>query len=1174
MKAALASRNWVLLAAFAILCASTLSAQNFVGGVRGLIQDQGGAVITDAKVVLTNSATGVIRATNSNALGEYVFAQLEPATYSISVEAPGFKKLIQTGIIVNTQENVNVDLKMEIGQLTESVQVTAEAALIENTNASNGQVLTEQQIADLPNLGRNVFLLSKLATNVATGGDPRFNRFQDQSGSSQISVGGGPIRGNNYLIDGIPVTDSTNRAVIIPTVEAVQEMKLQEGTYDATMGRTGGGVFNTVLKTGTNGFHGDLFGYYRTTDFSGNTFFNNAAGKPRDPTLFKNFGGGMGGPIYIPKVYNGKNKTFFYVAQEAYRQHTPQTDSYGLPTALEKTGNFSQSSVTIFDPMSTRPCTAADNCPPSAGGYVRVPFAGNIIPASAINPIGQNIINYLPNPQRASATGAPNFIGSNSLFDRADEYAYKVEHSVTEKIRLSGSFMYYKSREPGGNSLGIVAGATPSNTPYLLYRHVDATALNAILTPNPTTVVSLRYGFNRFPNFTEGVSAAAGFNEASLGFPSNFLNGLQSHYFPQITFSNENFSLSNVAITPQNFYSKNVLGSVSKNIGRHNITTGLDYRVLNSGPTVTSNAGIFTFNGVFSRQYPTVTSTTTGADFADLLLGNPSSGSAATGVLLNNYVRYYGGYVQDDIRVSSKLTLNLGIRYEYETGEREVGNGMVTNFARTATNPIAASLPAGAGVIPYGVIQFAGINGAPTSCCNPSHTKFGPRVGTAYQLTSKTTLRAGIGIFYAPMVFNYNDSAPGFTQTTTYNPSNDGNKTPANSLSNPFPTGIIQPSGNTLGASTALGSTFSFLDPNKTGGGTVYQYSADIQEELGKGIMFEIGYVGSRANGLTSYPTSNGVLPINELSPANVALGQAYLNQSVPNPFFGLPGIGGVLTGATTTRAQLLLPFPEYGQISENTTIAHSRYDSLIMKVQKRLSGGLTFLGTMTWQRNEDNEFSSGSSNALNTLGSAQQGHIQNIYNLGAEWALAAINQPLRFTGTWTYQLPFGKGKRFLANNNVANWVVGGWSVNGTIIVASGFPLFVEQSNNNTGIGGVGQRPNATGVNACYSGSPESRVNSYLNPAAFSQAPAYTFGNLGRNIPCLGPGQANTDASVFKDFSIKERFSAQFRAEALNLTNTPYFAQPYTQFGVANFGHINYQANIPRILQLGLHFAW
>ncbi len=1171
MKVSIASRASLFLAAFGIIGASMVSGQNFVGGVRGIIQDPGGAVIGDAKVTLLNDATGSARATLSNALGEYTFSQIEPATYSISVEAPGFKKLTRAGVIVGTQETVGVDLKMEIGQVSESVQVTGEVALIENTNASNGQVLSEQQIADLPNLGRNVFLLSKLATNVATGGDPRFNRFQDQSGSSQISVGGGPIRGNNYLIDGIPVTDATNRAVIIPTVEGVQEMKLQEGTYDATMGRTGGGVFNTVLKTGTNDFHGDVFGYYRTTDLVGNSFFNNAQGIARQPTLFKNFGGGMGGPIYIPKVYNGKNKTFFYVASEAYRQHTPVTNSFALPTALERTGNFSQSSVTIFDPNSTRACTTTDNCPTGVT-QVRVPFAGNTIPGTAINPIGRNIINYLPNPQIPSATDSTNFTGNDSLFDRADEYTYKLEHSLTEKIRLTGSFMYYKSREPGGNPLGILPGSSPSNSPYLLYRHVDATAFNAIMTPNPTTVISLRYGFNRFPNFTEGVSAAAGFNAANLGLPSNYVNSIQSNYFPEIDLISE--KLSNVSKSYSNFYSKNLLGSVSKNMGRHNITYGMDYRVINSGPSVSSNAGLFSFNGVFSRQYPTVTSTTTGADFADLLLGYPSGGSAATGVLLNAYVRYFGGYLQDDIRVNSKLTLNFGLRYEYETGEREVNNGMVTNFNRTAINPIAAGLPAASGVVPYGVVQFAGINGAPNSCCSPSHTKFGPRFGSAYQLDAKTTLRAGIGIFYAPTVFSYNDSAPGFTQSTTYVASNDGNSHPANSLSNPFPTGIVQPSGNTLGAATALGSTFSFLDPNKAGGGTVYQYSADIQRELGKGMMFEIGYVGSRSNGLTPYPTSNGVIPINQLTPAQAALGTAYLNTSVPNPFFGLPGAAGIIGASTVTRAQLLLPFPEYGQISENTTLAHARYDSLILKLQKRFSSGVGFLATMTWQKNEDNEFNSGSSNSLNGLGSAQTGNIQNIYNLGAEWALAAIDQPIRVTGTFTYQFPFGKGKRFLNSNRVADWVVGGWSVNGTVIVANGFPLFVAQSNLNTGIGGVSQRPNATGVSACYSGTPESRINSYLNPAAFSAAPAYTFGNVSRDITCQGPGQANTDASIFKDIRVKERFSAQFRAEALNLTNTPYFASPYTQFGVATFGKVNYQANIPRNLQLGLRFAW
>ena len=1159
--------NYRLLV-LAITVVSALPAQNFVGGVRGSIQDPGGAVIADAKISLINTATGVGRSTLSNALGEYVFSQVEPATYSITAEAPGFKKLTHPGVIVGTQEFVTLDLKMELGQVTDTVEVVAEVPTIESSNASNGQVLTEQQIEDLPNLGRNVFLLSKLSTNVITAGDPRFNRLQDQSGSSQISVGGGPVRGNNYFIDGIPVTDAINRAVIIPALESVGEVKIQTGTYDATMGRTGGGVFNTVLRSGSNDFHGALFGFYRTTDFVANQFFANAAGLPRAATSWKNFGGGMGGPIVIPKIYNGKNRTFFYVASEAYRQHTPVTNQFALPTALEKTGNFSQSSVIVYDPLSTRACMSSDNCPAGVS-QVRAPFAGNIIPASMINPIGQNIINYLPNPQVQSATDANNFTGTDSLFDRADEYTYKLDHSVTDWFRLSGSFMYYKSREPGGNPLGIVAGSTTSNSPYLLYRHVDATALNAILTPNPTTVVSLRYGFNRFPNITEGVSAAAGFNEASLGFPASFLNGLQAHYFPQITLNGE--SLSNVSKTYSNFYSKNFLASVSKYIGRHSLTFGFDYRVINSGPTISVNAGSFTFNGVFSREYPTLSSTTTGADFADLLMGYPSAGSVNTAQPINVFVRYYAGYIQDDIRVSNKLTVNAGLRYEYETGEGEVNNNIAVGFNQAQVNPIGAGVT---GVIPYGAIQFAGLGGNPNVCCSPSRTKFGPRAGAAYQLTPKTILRAGIGIFYAPTVFGPADSEPGFTQTTTYVASTNGNSTPANSLSNPFPQGIIQPSGNTQGALTSLGSTFSFLDPHKGGGGTVYQYSADIQQEVGFGVMFEVGYIGSRSNGLTPAPTGTGTLPINELNPANLALGQAALNASVANPFYGQPGAAGVIGTAKVTRAQLLLPFPEYSTISENTTIAHARYDSMVAKVQKRFSKGLQFLSTFTWSRNEDNEFGSGTANALNGLGGAGTGGIQNIYNLAAEWGLAAADTPIRWTGTWIYQLPFGKGKPYLNNSAVLDWLAGGWSIQGTGIINTGFPLFVTQANLNAGIGGTAQRPNATGVNACYSGNPESRRGSYLNPAAFSQAPAYTFGNVSRDIACRSPGMANWDTALFKDFVVKERFHAQFRAQAYNTFNTPLFASPITTFGQKNFGQVAYQANVPRELELGLHFAW
>jgi len=1177
------------LAVFAIVAVSTLSAQSFVGQVRGVVQDPGGAVIANATVTLTNTATNVARNATSNATGEYSFPQLDPATYSITVEAQGFKKLTRGNVVVGAAQTVGVDLKMEIGQVSESVSVTTEVPLIENTNASNGQVLDQQKVQDLPNLGRNVFLLSKLSTNTAAVGDPRFNRFQDQSGSSQISVGGGPIRGNNYLIDGVPVTDATNRSVIIPLEEGVQEMKLQTGTYDATMGRTGGGVFNTVLRTGTNDFHGDVLGYERPNSLTANAYFNNAGGIARPVTTFKNFAGSAGGPIWIPKVYNGKNKTFFFVAQEAYRQHTPISNNFSVPTALQRVGNFSQSTNStgaqdvIYDPST------------GFNGATRTPFQGNIIPvcpagapvvgAGCVTQLGVNIMGVLPQPQKASATDAFNYTGADSLFDRADEYMYKVEHSVTDWFRLTGSFLYYKSREPGGNALGIPEGGSASSTPYLLYRHVDATQLNAILTPNPTTVVAIRYGFNRFPNFTEGLALANASNSltsgapnlSALGFSSNYVSQAPVSYYPNIVMANAlGMSISSVSRSTSNFYSKNLLGNVSKYAGRHSLSMGIDYRVINSGPTVSLNAGVYTFNGQFSRPTGTQSNTASvGADWADLLMGYPCAGTENTAIPLNTYVRYYGGYVQDDIRVNSKLTVNVGVRYEYETGEAEVQNRMATNFNTGTVNPIVAG-ETGASVIPYGVIGFAGINGNPTTCCSPSKTKFGPRVGAAYQLDSKTTLRGGIGIFYAPTAFAYNDSAPGFTQTNGYVASTDGGQTPANNLYNPFATGLPQPVGTALGAATALGNSFSFLDPHKAGGGTVYQYSFDVQREVYGGIALEVGYIGSRANGLTSNPTGTGTLPINQLPPGIMAqYTTAQLNAKVPNPFFGAPGAAGTIGTATVSKAQLLLPFPEYTTLTMNTTNGKSRYDSMVFKAQKRFSHGLTFLSTFTWSRSEDDEYASGGSNALNTF-SGSNGGIQNAYCVTCEWALAAANTPLKFTLGWTYQLPVGKGKPWVNNNKALDYAVGGWAINGTAVIQNGFPIMVIQSNGNSNVNGSAQRPNATGTSpVCSGGSPEACINNYVVASAFSIAPNDTFGNVGRNINYLGPGQANWDISLFKTVTIKERYGAQFRAEALNAFNTPLFANPINSLSnLSTFGTLTYQANIPRAIQLGIQIKW
>src|SRR6266699_2843070 len=391
-------RLFVLVALLSAIKIAPLQSQSYQGGIRGKVSDATGGAIDVAKVTLTSESTSVSHATLSNTAGEFVFNAVDPATYRITVEAPGFKRFERAGVIVNTQEFLTLDLKMEIGSVTESVNVTEEVPTLETSNASMGQLV------DLPNLGRNPFMMAKIAPNIVQAGDPRFNRMQDQSGSSQISIAGGPVRGNNYLLDGVPITASSNVAIIIPTIESVQEVKIQANTYDAEMGRTGGGVFNTFLKSGSNDYHGSLFGYIRETDWQANTFFNNRSGIDRPNQPFKNFGGSIGGPISIPKLYNGKNRTFFWIGAEGYRRISPLTKDLAVPTAAERIGDFSQSITksgtldTIYDPLTT----TTD----ASGAVARTPFAGNIIPQGRLNAVGLATASYFPVQRRT-----PRYLG-------------------------------------------------------------------------------------------------------------------------------------------------------------------------------------------------------------------------------------------------------------------------------------------------------------------------------------------------------------------------------------------------------------------------------------------------------------------------------------------------------------------------------------------------------------------------------------------------------------------------------------------------------------------------------------------------------------------------------------------------------------------------------------------
>ena len=378
-------RLCLAITAFALIAVSSAVAQSIYGGVRGIISDAQGSLVSGAKVTLTDEATNSTRAAVTNETGEYNFASVVPSVYTVSAESPGFKRIERKGIPLATQQVATVDLRLEVGNVTESVMVTAEAPLLEASTASQGQVLDRQKLVDLPNLGRNPFMMSRLATTVQQVGNPGYNRMQDQSGSSQISINGGPVRGNNYLLDGIPITDFSNRAIIIPSIEAVAEMKVQYSTYDAEMGRTGGGMFNTFIKSGSNQYSGSLLGYMRQTEWLANTFFNNRNGIKITSQPFRNYGGSFGGPVIIPKVYNGKNKTFFWLGFEGYRDTQAASREQYAPTALERVGDFSQTRnsagnpLVIYDPNTT----AADGS--------RTAFAGNVIPglSGRLNPANE-----------------------------------------------------------------------------------------------------------------------------------------------------------------------------------------------------------------------------------------------------------------------------------------------------------------------------------------------------------------------------------------------------------------------------------------------------------------------------------------------------------------------------------------------------------------------------------------------------------------------------------------------------------------------------------------------------------------------------------------------------------------------------------------------------------------
>jgi hypothetical protein len=1145
---------------FLLLIAAPLLAQSYHGEVRGLVTDPSRAVVSGANVTLIDEARQVSRFAETDAAGQYIFTRVDPASYQILVESPSFKRFEHGGIVVGTEQSVTVDIGLVLGDTSQTVEVTAGTPLLDTTNGSTSTSLEEQKLLDLPTStgdGRNEYTVINVSQNVLPV--IRGSGFIDQSDTSTVSIAGSPESTNQYLIDGVPITDTVNRPTIIPATEATQELKVQVTTYDAEVGRTGGGVYNTLLKSGTNDLHGSLYGVTSQSVYNANSFFFNRDGIARPDTPYYSYAGSIGGPVVIPRLYHGKDKTFFFFAEEGFRQRQYLSSNYQVPTDLERAGDFSQSYV-LSGSGNKIPINIYDPVTKQQFSYNGQP---NVIPPGRISPVGQNIVNYFPHANiQGLPAGSTNYtLPASGPENRGDEFIGKLDHQFFKWWAANVSYLHYGSLIPFGNALGT----EPGSGSITYDRHVDATQLNNIFTLNPTTVLSVRFGFNRFPNTILPLSK--GFSPTALGLPAY---NYQFDFFPPVDLTNYT-SLSVQTATTDFWYSRNLFTQIAKEVGRHSIKGGFDYRSIDLSFTDFSNApGYFNFTGNFTEQSSdNPVGYTQGSSIADLLLGLPTNGQIEQSQRFYQYINYWGAYVQDEFRITRKLTLDAGLRYEYETGLKDANNNEVVGFNTTVQSPLAAYKP---GTV--GGLEFAGTGGS-NETGELSKLKFAPRVGFALSADQKTTVRGGFGIFYSPLRYDATAALQtGFTTQTQLISSNNGDLTPAPgfSLSNPFPGGPLPPTGKVNGLLTGVGNPIAAYDENIKSP-AIYQFSAGVQRQVSNSTIVEVDYVGSRGRHLlpspqgggSASPAGGGRKNIDQLSPSYFSLGADALNAPTANPFYRAGGPG-LIGQQTVPYSQLLLPFPQFASVNVITTDSASSYNSVAARVERRFSGGLTFLSTYTWSRNFDGSYETSSPSGGSNPGP------QNIYDLKSEYGRSFIDVPNRFTLAGSYLLPFGKGGRFLNTQRYVGDVIGGWELSAVTYYENGFPLDITQNNQNGLIGAAVQRPNVNpGVRGSTSGSLYSRVNGFINPSAFTAVGEFQFGDEPKasTLRGPGPGAGNWDATLKKSVSIKDRVNVAFRAEAQNIFNHPWFALPNTALGSSTFGQITSTYNNARSLQLG-----
>jgi outer membrane receptor protein involved in Fe transport len=1078
-----------------VLAVASLNAQTYTGSIRGRITDPSGLPVVGAAVTITDTGSNAVRKTATNEVGDYVVSFLKPGDYRLNLAAPGFKESVQDAVRLQLNQSMTIDVRLELGQVTDTVQVAANAIQLNYVSPEIGHVVEAEALINVPlaatnSRGRSPVLLAKLVPGVSSTSYGNINNF---------SFGGGRPVTNEIMVDGLPTTNPSDQTyTLTPSPDAVQEFKVLTTPFSAEYGHTGGGIMMVTSRSGSNQYHGSAYDYFRNRLLNNRSFFQPA--KSTQKYVQNDPGGTFGGPIRIPKVYNGQDKTFFFADFNVTLASNGNLYNQLTPTALERSGDFSQTlaggkPTIIYDPATTTQLADGKT-------YTRQPFPGNKIPQARIDSSAAQIVKFYPDPN-GSYAGGLNFLVQPPQIRQTWQWIERIDHNFSSNDKIFGRIGGYN---PNGEAQQRILNKANNDTSggfrdtqiTLSHTHVFGASL----------VNDLRVGFVQEHNYTIAGSSPS----PELGIKNVLL-----YEFPQINIQNAGMiplgSSASNGDRDRSYVFSEALNFVK---GRHTLKIGGDYRRQmwdNYSPGKLS--GNYTFSGAFTGLPGTQG---TGSGFADLLLGYPAS----TSININDYtyrwnINSSGIYLQDDFKLSSKLTLNLGVRWEYN-GPYSEANGQYAIFNPSRVNRQTGNL---------GDVEFAKVDTNSDHFSPSVYTNFLPRVGFAYNLASKWVVRGGYGMYLLPTIgyggvgqaSQYGVAAT-FTSLDSVTPRyrlQDG--VPAYTYNVDFegrpriPASLTSPTASVQMVERRERSAY-----NQT-------WQLGFQRQIGQWLA-ELDYVGTRGVKLPSSFQLNQVRPEN-WGPGNL---------------------------------QPRRPYPQYVAVGALLNNGNSIYHSLQAKLEHRWHNGLLIQMAYTWSKLIDDIDGPSRANGV---------PYQDVYNLRADRGIGGYDTPHRFVTSYVYQVPLGRHGKYLNQVPVVKDVVEGWQFSGITEFQVGLPMQVTQTF--TAWGPNTQRPNLVAGQDPSLPRGDRTIARWFNTGAFTASPNFTLGFAPR-FPLHGPGINNWDLALMRDFKLFERLKMQFRGEAYSATNHPQWGNPGTALNNLNTFGVITSAGGARSIELATRF--